>query len=826
MHSPSRSENGDSDGSASFYGFEEGITMNPATRINIVLCAVSAHNGFHSKVLSFVSDDALDQQEEEYAGFESIYNDVCNAVEELLLAAKNTAVPESPINQPAQPVIIQQQPLKMPIPTFDGSYAAWPKFKAIFNDLMANSGDTDAIKLYHLDKALVGNAAGALDAKILSEGNYKQAWDVLMDRYDNKRAIIESHYRGLLSLKTMSSPSYKELRALVNEATNRKPSLSRSRNQRYCRAFFVFLIVSALDSTTRQSWESTMKKGELPKYKQTIEQLLLQSNRSKFLSNQRFSHRKAMSTSSSQSTLVCDICGGSHRNVQCSALSNLTLAQKNEKIRAAGVCYNCLRKGHRAKDCPSDKACHKCQRRHHTLLHHDGVINKESRSNVSAPVEMANQPSVIAVPNQATAQQTPALVEPPISTTCSSFFTKSAKTVLLQTALVEVFDINSQPHLCRVLLDSGSQVNFVTEEMANRLGLLKTPANVPIVGINALRTHARDKVKVQFRSRVSAYHAELECLVTPRFHTPDKVDLLIGGELFFDILKPSSIHLANGLPQLRDTHFGWVVAGVIIDPHVVNVPLQYSHTTVEDIERKMQQFWQTEEVPNVPKLSTAEIACEAHFLSTYQRNETGRFIVKLPFKENLSQLGNCRSLALKRFLMLEKRLIRNPELQTQYVNFIREYESSGHCREVAESEDVPNQQVYYLPHHAVLRPSSSSTKCRVVFDASAKSSPLEVSLNDSGLHRRHFKNVPPDTRSSIDRPSIFENFLERKAVVTFARVGIMHCHVRHCLGTRCLLQLAEEDGREFPIATRILKEETYMDDVLSGADSVEQALEA
>ncbi|XP_055542762.1 uncharacterized protein LOC129728349 [Wyeomyia smithii] len=782
MHSPSRSENGDGDGSASFHGFEEGITMNPdnenkyrvvgrqrsqvkqklvriqrtlITNSNIGLAQLnvlsknlsavySKYSGFHSKVLSFVSDDALYQQDEEYAGFESIYNDVCNAVEELLLAAKNTAVPESPINQPAQPVIIQQQPLKMPIPTFDGSYAAWPKFKAILIDLMANSGDTDAIKLYHLDKALIGNAAGALDAKILSEGNYKQAWDVLMDRYDNKRAIIETHYRGLLSLKTMSSPSYKELRALVNEATNHIESL-RYLDQEIngtAEHFFVFLIVSALDSTTRQSWESTMKKGELPKYKQTIEYLKtrcqildncetafqaaaapIKSKQVPFQSKIQPQKSYAVSTSSSQSTLVCDICGGSHRNVQCSALSNLTLAQKNEKIRAAGVCYNCLRKGHRAKDRPSDKACHKCQRRHHTLLHHDGVINKESRSNVSAPVEMANQPSVIAVPNQATAQQTPALVEPPISTTCSSFFTKSAKTVLLQTALVEVFDINSQPHLCRVLLDSGSQVNFVTEEMANRLGLLKTPANVPIVGINALRTHARDKVKVQFRSRVSAYHAELECLVTPRvtgiiptskidisqwmipdgimladpeFHTPDKVDLLIGGELFFDILKPSSIHLADGLPQLRDTHFGWVVAGVIIDPHVVNVSLQYSHTTVEDIERKMQQLWQTEEVPNVPKLSTAEIACEAHFLSTYQRNETGRFIVKLPFKENLSQLGNCRSLALKRFLMLEKRLIRNPELQTQYVNFIREYESLGHCREVAESEDVPNQQVYYL----------------------------------------------------------------------------------------------------------------------------------
>ena len=100
-------------------------------------------------------------------------------------------VSNKPTSSTSYLTIIQQQPLKIPIPTFDGSYAAWSKLKAIFNDLMANSGDTDAIKLYHLDKALIGNAAGALDAKILSEGKYKQARYILMDRY-NKRAIIDS----------------------------------------------------------------------------------------------------------------------------------------------------------------------------------------------------------------------------------------------------------------------------------------------------------------------------------------------------------------------------------------------------------------------------------------------------------------------------------------------------------------------------------------------------------------------------------------------------------------------------------------------------------
>ncbi|XP_058816910.1 uncharacterized protein LOC131680208 [Topomyia yanbarensis] len=43
--------------------------------------------------------------------------------------------------------------------------------------------------------------------------------------------------------------------------------------------------------------------------------------------------------------------------------------------------------------------------------------------------------------------------------------------------------------------------------------------------------------------------------------------------------------------------------------------------------------------------------------------------------------------------------------------------------------------------------------------------------------------------------------------------------------TRCLNLLAEEESPDFPIAARILKEDCYMDDILSGADTIEEAIE-
>ncbi|XP_055589123.1 uncharacterized protein LOC129741423 [Uranotaenia lowii] len=87
---------------------------------------------------------------------------------------------------------------------------------------------------------------------------------------------------------------------------------------------------------------------------------------------------------------------------------------------------------------------------------------------------------------------------------------------------------------------------------------------------------------------------------------------------------------------------------------------------------------------------------------------------------------------MRRFIGLEKRLLANLELKDMYTEFIHEYILMGHMKEVTE-KNYQNQNcqnvVYYLPHHAVLKPDSTTTKLRVVFDASCRTS-TGISLND------------------------------------------------------------------------------------------------
>ncbi|XP_039451697.1 uncharacterized protein LOC120430658 [Culex pipiens pallens] len=447
---------------------------------------------------------------------------------------------------------------------------------------------------------------------------------------------------------------------------------------------------------------------------------------------------------------------------------------------------------------------------------------------------------------------------------------------MLLTAVVNLLDDQSQPVPCRVLLDNGSQVNFITQSMANRLKLERVAANVPICGIGAVKTYAKESITVELRSRISSFSVDVDCLIVPKvtgmvpavpvdinewpipvgiqladpeFNKPDRIDMLLGVTMFFRLLKTGQMELAGNLPELRETHLGWVIAGDVGD--TVPSP-QYTHTaTLDDINEAIQRFWQVEDIESATQVSTEQEECEAFFASTHKRDTTGRYEVRLPFRPVVAKLDDNRSLALRRFLSLERRLARDPDLKQQYGEFIREYEELGHCKSVDEADDLPNTSRYYMPHHAILRPSSSTTKLRVVFDASAKMSPTSVSLNealqvggtvqsdlfsillafrkhpvaftaDLSKMYRQIQVAPSDTRFQRifwrADPSEFIRVLEL-TTVTYGTASAPF------LATRCLVQLCDDEGEHFPLAAKIVREACYVDDILSGASSPEEAID-
>ena len=703
--------------------------------------AQKEYMSIHESILAMVDVEGRKQADKHYEEFDDLHDKVALMLEEQLLAF-NTTKANATLNatappQPLQPPVVVHQSLKMPVPSFDGQYENWPKFKILFKEVVDKAPDPPAVKLYHLEHALVGTAAGSIDAKTISEGNYAHAWEILEEKYGNKRHAIDRHIHGLLNLTKVTKEDHVELRKLVDGCTKHVESL-KFLGQEFTgisELIVVHLLSTALSEELLKRWESTVKNGDLPKYDKMVEFLKAQCFVMERCDNMNpkkptvqpkpvvktTQKSFAVSTESeARSNDRCDFCGKGHKNHACSEFKALPMQEKLAKVREHNLCFNCLKKGHPSKKCTSPGTCSKCKRRHHSLLHSEERPKPEQKV-IQAPPEQAPE-----VKKQEAAQLT----------TASCHNETPTQQVLLLTAVVDIMDRNNKAHPCRVLLDSASQANLISRAMVESLGLKQFPSNVTVAGIDGTKTHASAGSVVQLRSRYSSFNANIKCLVTervtadlptsavnvrswelppgvqladPSFHQPGKVDLLLGNQLFLKLLLPGEVQLAENLPMLRETQFGWVVGGVCDEEDEAAAVVHSHSATLEDLNRAVQRFWELEEYESDVKVSSEESECELHFEETHHRDATGRYVVELPLKESVAELGDSRTMALRRFYALERKLAQQPELKKQYVEFMEEYEKLGHCEKVKTQLDSRSGTCLTTPFFArrILPPSAA-----------------------------------------------------------------------------------------------------------------------
>lgn len=287
-----------------------------------------------------------------------------------------------------------------------------------------------------------------------------------------------------------------------------------------------------------------------------------------------------------------------------------------------------------------------------------------------------------------------------------------------------------------------------------------------------------------------------------------------------------------------------------------------SAVSTPEIGRLIQKFWSVEEpdVPNV--LSTEDEQCEAWFRKSTIRDASGRFVVSLPFQSTVraltemstnqtavvqggspEDLGSSRALALNRLYNLERRLAKDSELYTAYRKFMDDYLNLGHMKLAS----VPGK--YFIPHHAVVKHEEKGLKIRVVFDASAKSTSgkslndclctgpkLQTEISDVLLRSRFYKYVFVADIAKMyrqirvrDEDCVYQHILWRRSpedeVQEYQlRTVTYGVNSAPYLALRCLRQLDFEDGAKFPQAKGLLTNNTYVDDIIAGADTVDDLL--
>ena len=67
-----------------------------------------------------------------------------------------------------------------------------------------------------------------------------------------------------------------------------------------------------------------------------------------------------------------------------------------------------------------------------------------------------------------------------------------------------------------------------------------------------------------------------------------------------------------------------------------------------------------------------------------------------------------------------KRLQQTPQLLKEYDSIIRDQLDKGIVEVVSQPMATASDRVHYLPHHGVVRQDKATSKLRIVYDASAK----------------------------------------------------------------------------------------------------------
>ncbi|XP_014294925.2 uncharacterized protein LOC106693143 [Microplitis demolitor] len=533
----------------------------------------------------------------------------------------------------------------------------------------------------------------------------------------------------------------------------------------------------------------------------------------------------------------CVYCNENHQVYTCSKFAALTPYARYEASRNGGWCTNCLKRSHRSSKCTS-QPCRNCKQRHHTLLH----------------FEKGNNPS----------DQTNGLqVSSHFATSTTSMHTQSSSQAVLATAIVDFVNSQGKTKPCRVFLDAGSQAHFITEDVANFLNLVKKPTNIFVTGIDNTSTNVNFSARVTLRSRVSKYEKTTDFLIIPQisqtmpsitinqaaldipkniqladpdFFRPSKVDALIGVKLFYKLLSVGQILLKNH-PEavLQKTQLGWIVAGEFNQfPQAASVSCHMAvQSDPPDV--NLTRFWELEELSDAVVLSPEEKTCEEHYSRYTKRNADGRYEVRLPFNNKKSALGESYSSALRRFYALERKFQQKPDVRDDYVTFLNEYISLGHMS-LANDQEAKNKG-FFLPHHAVLKEDNVTTKVRVVFDGSARTS-TGVSLNDTLMFgpklqddlfiilmrfRSHTYVLTADAEKMYRQVRVnYDDAQYQKILYRAYSIEPIQTYVLNTatygttsasyLAIKTLFKLAEDEQNNFPIAAQVLRRDFYVDD--------------
>ncbi len=685
--------------------------------------------------------------------------------------------------------------LPMPVPSiFSGDPLKYPAWKASFDTLINNRGIPTNERLHYLSSYLSGDAKECVEGYfLLSSGDaYQEALAVLESRFGNSFVLSNAFRDKLEAWPRINARDSASLRKFVDflrqcdVASHSIPSLKKALDDERGNS----QILSKLPEWIIPRWghqvqkhkrnpKNRDKKDSFPSFHKFVEFLIDESDVAndpvtslsavkglQIGSKSKVQGVRTFTTEvKEQCSDVCVFCGQNHHLKDCVSFLDESIENKQSFVKRNGLCWSCLCRGHKSKDCPNKSTCTQCGRRHHLAFHdwHQQMyIQRQSQQSKHTPSQAVC--SGISHMND------------------TEFSNKSSM-------IVPVWLSHEDNPNCEVLvycmLDSQSDTSFILEDACKELGVKGPSVDLSLSTMTTTNQLIKcNKVNgLSVRGFKSNKKIALPCLYsqqkmpTNRSHIPrpEMVDswphlarirheimplmdcsiaLLLGYNCAQAMVPREVIPPVDNGPFAQRTDLGWGIVGVI-DHSNISEESFVSHrilscevpNDVNGNDKLIHVAYKTKtkevltpcQIGKILESDFKDIDCDEHkvsledkqFLNIMESNihmTNGHYEMPLPFKSNAPRLTNNKEAAARRLQSLKSRFKGDSRYHANYVAFMDEMITNGYAEKLQEADDSLSNQHWYIPHFGV---HSKPDKLRVVFDCSAQY--RNVSLNDTLL---------------------------------------------------------------------------------------------
>nr|XP_018913598.1 PREDICTED: uncharacterized protein LOC109041647 [Bemisia tabaci] len=775
---------------------------------------------------------------------------------------------------------------KLELTHFSGQIENWRTFYNLFKASVHDSTHLlEVEKFQYLIGSLRGDALALIKGLDITAANYAVAWNLLCKRYQSERRHVFHHFTGLLDLPEIKNSNQvhtlltklrehtQALTALGHESESYDGMLTavliRKLSPGLWRRFEDFReaadnaypklaeIIAFLEKELMFSDDifTSRKEGAAPeKVSKTLVATSSNENSGKKKKTKQADSVLATATEAKTEnhTPNCLICPEKHWLNRCPLFLRDPPDKRLETIRNHHLCQLCFSPKHELDECPRTFDCHLCHQKHSVYLHGAaGLAPKD-------PKPQTDEKPHVAMVSSSSQEDTLALLATVQVEVCSAkgsisvrgILDLACQSTLLATSCAKSLQLPVDSNLFSIVGVSGNPVKTrgsarITLKTKGKVLAKNHVVTIVDKIINATPSRA---LSPEIRARLAGLP-----LADEFFDKPAAAEILIGVDLLPRLLCGETIFLGEGFPTALKTKMGYALFGpapILKETNVLMVSAlnEAEAANTESLQESLQKFWEVEEPRPSAPICPPDHPAEILFRETTIRLSSGRYQVRLPFAEPPETLGASFPQALTRFRNLERQFRSKPDFKENYAKMIQGHMDAGQLTPAPPG--VLDGTHYVMPHSAVIKETSSTTKFRIVNDASAKTS-SGVSLNDI-LHvgpnilkdirevilnfRRHSIVFSCDIRQMYLQVALHPDdqryhliiwrFHETEPLRLYQYTNVTFGVASSAfLAVRTLRELASQHKEQFPNAYKVIMDEIYADDAATGSDTLENTVQ-